>query len=180
VVAFIGNWVGDSGAAAVNQIVVPSGFVAHGNLMGGAAAVTAFSVPNSTDGVDISGNTLQTYSVGVALGSSVNNTQIGPNVRSSVTTYVSGTGNSGVLLLTNGTSVLYGAAQHLGDLSTDRGIGPGTPAVATQAGRIYQGSGVPSNSNGNNGDVYFRTDTPGTANQRMYMKSAGAWVALTL
>ncbi len=60
------------------------------------------------------------------------------------------------------------------------GIRPGTAAGATQAGNLFMGSGVPSNSNGNNGDFYFRTDTPGTANQRLYIRSAGAWVALTL
>lgn len=40
---------------------------------------------------------------------------------------------------------------------------------------IYSGSGVPSSGLGANGDFYFRTDTPGTANQRLYVKSAGAW-----
>lgn len=31
---------------------------------------------------------------------------------------------------------------------------------------------------GGNGDVYFRTDTPGVANQRLYNKQAGAWVGI--
>lgn len=53
-----------------------------------------------------------------------------------------------------------------------------TAAGASQAGRIYQGSGAPSNANGNNGDVYFRTDTPATANQRLYIRSAGAWIGI--
>lgn len=57
-------------------------------------------------------------------------------------------------------------------------IGLSTPAGAAQSGSIYQGSGAPSNANGNNGDFYFRTDTPGTANQRIYVKSAGAWVGI--
>jgi hypothetical protein len=55
---------------------------------------------------------------------------------------------------------------------------PSTPANAAQNGSLFQGSGAPSNTNGNNGDVYFRTDTPGTANQRIYIKSAGAWVGI--
>jgi hypothetical protein len=59
------------------------------------------------------------------------------------------------------------------------GMSPGTFGF-TQGGTIWQGSGVPSNSSGSNGDVYFRTDTPGTSSQRIYMKSAGAWVALTV
>ncbi len=41
----------------------------------------------------------------------------------------------------------------------------------------YTGIGVPPNSLRNNGDLYIRSDTPGTGNQRLYMKSAGAWVA---
>lgn len=60
------------------------------------------------------------------------------------------------------------------------GISPGTELGANQAGQIFQGSGVPNNANGNNGDFYFRTGTPGTANQRIYQRSAGAWVALTV
>jgi len=46
------------------------------------------------------------------------------------------------------------------------------------ASTIYSGTGVPSNSIGANGDFYFRTDTPGSANQRLYVKSAGAWVGI--
>lgn len=52
----------------------------------------------------------------------------------------------------------------------------GTP----QTNNIWQGSGVPSNGEGVNGDIYFRTDIPGTANQRIYIKSAGAWIALAV
>lgn len=57
---------------------------------------------------------------------------------------------------------------------------PPTDAAAAQTNGIYMGSGVPNNANGANGDFYFRTDTPGTANQRLYIRSAGAWVALVL
>jgi hypothetical protein len=57
-------------------------------------------------------------------------------------------------------------------------IGLGTPAGLSQSGSITQGSGAPSNANGNNGDYYFRTDTPGTANQRIYVKSAGVWTGI--
>jgi len=55
---------------------------------------------------------------------------------------------------------------------------PATDALAQQGGSIFMGSGVPSNSNGTNGDVYLRTDTPGVANQRIYVKSAGTWVGI--
>ena len=43
---------------------------------------------------------------------------------------------------------------------------------------IYLSSGAPAAGLGNNGDFYFRSDTPGTANQRIYVKSAGAWVGI--
>jgi hypothetical protein len=46
------------------------------------------------------------------------------------------------------------------------------------SGRIYGGSGVPAAGLGSNGDFYFRTDTPGTVNQRLYVKSAGAWTGI--
>lgn len=41
---------------------------------------------------------------------------------------------------------------------------------------IQVGSGAPSG--GSNGDFYFRTDTPGTSNQRLYVKSAGSWTGI--
>lgn len=55
----------------------------------------------------------------------------------------------------------------------------------------WVGSGAPSLTNvptgGNAGEYYFRTDTPGTANQRIYICTVGTgngtlgtWVALTL
>ena len=63
-------------------------------------------------------------------------------------------------------------------VSVTGALHPGTPAGATQAGAIYGGSGAPNNAQGNNGDFFFRTDTPGTANQRIYVRSAGAWVGI--
>jgi len=51
---------------------------------------------------------------------------------------------------------------------------PGTPAGAFQSSLgIYGGAGVPSNSNGVNGDIYFNS-TGGTGTT-MYQKRAGAW-----
>jgi len=46
----------------------------------------------------------------------------------------------------------------------------------TAGNGITQGSGAPSKPNGNNpvaGDIWFRTDTPGTANQRIYICTTG-------
>lgn len=59
-------------------------------------------------------------------------------------------------------------------------IHPSNFGVRQTANTIWMGSGAPSNANGANGDFYFRTDTPGTANQRIYIKAAGAWTALAV
>ena len=78
-----------------------------------------------------------------------------------------------------GGATKVGAAFMSGDVDIVGGrFAPPTPAFGAQVGAVFQGSGVPSNTNGNNGDIYFRTDTPATANQRIYVKSAGAWIAI--
>ena len=49
----------------------------------------------------------------------------------------------------------------------------------TSAGPTLLGNfGAPNNANGSNGDFYLRNDTPGTANQRLYVKIAGAWTGI--
>jgi hypothetical protein len=48
----------------------------------------------------------------------------------------------------------------------------------TNGPMLFAFSGLPSASWGSNGDYYFRQDTPGTVNQRIYVKSAGAWVGI--
>jgi hypothetical protein len=65
----------------------------------------------------------------------------------------------------------------LRDLPTG-GTRPTTPVGAVQTGVVYMGKGVPSNANGNSGDFYFRTDTPGTANQRLYVKNGTTWTGI--
>ena len=55
---------------------------------------------------------------------------------------------------------------------------PGTPALAPQAGAIYMGAGEPACAQGKDGDVYFRTDTPGVALQRIYVRAGGVWVGI--
>lgn len=54
-------------------------------------------------------------------------------------------------------------------------ISPATLLGASQTGVIYMDSGAPDNAKGNNGDFYFRTGTPATSNQRVYVKAAGSW-----
>ena len=40
---------------------------------------------------------------------------------------------------------------------------------------LYGGDGAPATALGADGDYYFRRDTPGTANQRLYVKASGSW-----
>lgn len=80
----------------------------------------------------------------------------------------------------------YLAASNLYVLNNSGGGSlPTFPAIQSQNGirpnnqsAIYTVSGVPPNSLGANGEYAFRIDTPGTANQRLYVKSAGAWVGI--
>jgi hypothetical protein len=49
-----------------------------------------------------------------------------------------------------------------------------TTAVSVGGAVLRGGSGVPATSLGAVGDYYFRTDTPGTSLQRIYVKTAAA------
>lgn len=71
----------------------------------------------------------------------------------------------------NGNTPLLGANSFGGLLLSNFG-------VAISGGALYGGTGAPPNGNGSNGDFFLRTDTPGTANQRLYVKSAGVWVGI--
>jgi hypothetical protein len=138
--------------------------------------------------IAVSGGTLATYGNGyfnasgtpiancIALSGTGSLFEHGTKLASGITGFVANTSSG--FLATYGN--VWGNNQVNGAFSVNNGVRPGTPALAYQTGNIFQGSGVPSNTNGNNGDIYFRTDTPGTANQRMYIKSAGSWLALTL
>ena len=83
---------------------------------------------------------------------------------------------------TNATTVTHNQAS--GGPRTDIFSGPvqvnasGAPGSASPGITLWSGSGVPVNTTGSNGDIYFRSDTPGTANQRLYVRSAGAWLGI--
>jgi hypothetical protein len=47
-----------------------------------------------------------------------------------------------------------------------------------QAATLWSGNSAPSNSLGSNGNFYFRTDTPSTSNQRLYVKVSNSWVGI--
>jgi hypothetical protein len=47
------------------------------------------------------------------------------------------------------------------------------------ASSLFSGTGAPATGLGAVGDYYFRTDTPSTANQRIYVKTAAAvWTGI--
>lgn len=50
------------------------------------------------------------------------------------------------------------------------------PSGNTAGNQIWQQSGVPGASLGNNGDYYFRTD--GSGSNHLYFKTGGSWTAL--
>ncbi len=57
-----------------------------------------------------------------------------------------------------------------------RRFAPGTPAGAAQTGVLSCVTGVPSNGDGANGDLCWRTD--GGAGTTIYQRRAGAWVGI--
>lgn len=67
----------------------------------------------------------------------------------------------------------------LARLSAVAAVSPLTPAGEPQAGTLHMGAGAPDGALGRDGDHYLRTGTPGVANQRHYVKSAGAWVGIS-
>lgn len=55
----------------------------------------------------------------------------------------------------------------------------GTTNGTTAGPRQWGGTGAPATGLGAVGDYYFRSDTPGTANQRIYVKTAAAvWTGI--
>ena len=94
-----------------------------------------------------------------------------------------GTGNTDILTFQASDTSIHS----IGNISVDAGarfiISGSTGSVSFTGGpgsSLFSGTGVPGVGLGSNGDFYFRVDTPGTANQRIYIKSAGAWVALVV
>lgn len=86
---------------------------------------------------------------------------------------------SGSVVLSSGpvlTTPTLGAATGT-TLSLSSFIRPGTAAGAAQtASGLFAGTGAPSNTDGQNGDFYFRSD--GGALTTIYQRRAGAWVGI--
>ena len=121
-VTFAGNWTGDQGTTASTQINAGNGWLIAGNYLGGKSTTTCIAIPNNASGITIQGNEFDTHSVAISVGTTVNNLFIGANDRQSVTTYVSGTPNSGAYVLTNGTQTFYGAASFTSAVALSAGL----------------------------------------------------------
>jgi hypothetical protein len=88
---------------------------------------------------------------------------------------------------TNGHLILYAAGAEAArfnpttlSFQAKGKIYPPTDAGAQQtAAGIYAGSGAPNNSNGSDGDYYFRSDGTVAGDTLIYHKEAGSWVACT-
>jgi hypothetical protein len=78
--------------------------------------------------------------------------------------------NSGNVQLGNGSLTASN------NVSAYGGLQAGNNSVL--GGSMWSGSGAPAAGLGANGDQYHRTDTPAVAGQRIYIKSAGAWLSL--
>lgn len=89
----------------------------------------------------------------------------------------------GQINITNGAAIKFGAALDTdlyrlaaGSLATDGHLTSFGSMSPGGAGNVTQGSGAPSKPAGNNptaGDIWFRTDTPSTSDQRIYICTTG-------
>lgn len=135
------------------------GDIVHSNIGSDFTGKVDFWQPiNAADGIVFPANTHGLSGPGIH----GDGTNLYVEVGSGATLYLrpDGANNNGMLAL-NKTS---------GEQHYDSG--------GTLRSAFLYGTGAPSNSNGSNGDFYFRQDTPGTANQRIYVKSAGTWTGV--
>jgi hypothetical protein len=153
-------------ANAITSYLADSGtntFVDYVNQSTGVHSLTVpFSLSNTSGTVAFAANnaTQVKASSGTALGFSSG---------SDASTSGMDTGLSrsaaGVLAIGNGT---------VGDAT---GTFYGTKLQFLSATTFTSGSGAPP-AGGNSGDYYFRTGTPGVANQRIYINNAGTWTGI--
>lgn len=171
----------DNGTNTVIEANIEGGSITN-FIVGGPNAIGRFIGKNFTYTTNVftgTDNDVATISIGNAASSLLN------TMNGSVTgmAFKSITGNGAPIKIRARASLDTWIAQFenygggaVARINTEGGIQPGSPSgTFTAANAIYQGSGVPSNANGNNGDFYFRTDTPGTSNQRLYVKASGSW-----
>lgn len=154
-------------------------FAFHGNIGMNIIDGTDTPAPSYGKGVGVR---FDTFSVGVRCQSTQSPgwqfTNLGVNASSAPVSLPAGGGTSPKMYVRGGTfwgaaTTPSNAANGVLDIDGVEGFN-GTSAAPA----ILYGSGAPSNSIGVNGSYYMRVDTPGTANQRMYVKSAGSWVGI--
>jgi Pectate lyase superfamily protein len=178
----IGN---DSGTTIFDNPIIDSNFINTGpngqavvNITIGAKC-KYFSFTNNTivgcDLIIVSGAVLGSF-----VGNRINTTPpVGYDSAGGVSTenlhLIQDSSNAALIGMSGGVAYVNQAWQTGGQVYP-----PSANNGATQSSYgIWAGSGAPSNSYGNNGDYYFRGDTPSTSNQRIYIKnSSGFWVSL--
>lgn len=127
---------------------------------GSAQSNGVYIAAGASDRYAIVGNDLNNNTTSLNDGGSGSNKQIVGNVPNTIASVLSGNLN-----------VSTGDAQFVAH------VYPGTPAIAQQtACGLLAGTGAPNNANGNNGDVYFRSD--GGSLTTIYQKRAGSWVGI--
>lgn len=87
---------------------------------------------------------------------------------------------SKIVSFNNATTVIgYAGSFATPTFSFNAGTGAVRPGTSTGLGSsLYSGSGVPDGALGAAGDFYFRYDTPGVVNQRLYVKAGGTWTSI--
>jgi hypothetical protein len=173
--SFSGGHIRGSGAA-IKLGNGEAGTAAGDLLFNGIHIVTAdvgidiFGPSDPTDynqNVNIIGCQIDNCSTATVRMDKMQNCRIGPN---------SSTANVGVTL-TNCTNIF---SEDRNTFYFPKPIYPGDPSGTQQnAAGLSAGSGAPSDSDGSNGDFYFRSDGTVLGNTAIYHKEAGAWVALT-
>ena len=80
-------------------------------------------------------------------------------------------------LTVSGTLVVSGVTTHNGIVNMAAALRLATPAgVAQTASQLWAGSGAPNDTNGANGDFYFRSD--GGTGTWLYNRASGTWTGI--
>ena len=177
----------DAGTSLIRGLVIQGNFFTTGPNGGNSAVTNDVRLGSKVRELSLIGNTFATSdfveAVGVTLGISAGNrssTTMPPGYRGDGTVSVDtlffhkASEPDVSMTVTSGLMNVNYPFQSFGE------IYPGSASVLgnqTTCG-VWAGTGAPNNANGSNGHFYFRSDTPATANQRIYVKSGGSWVGI--
>ncbi len=162
--------------------------VLHGNASGnpsfGAVSLTtdvSGTLPATRGGTGVSNNSASTITISGSFGLTLTIggvTTLTLPASGTVTALGNSTTGSGAIVLETSPTLVtpvLGVATAT-SLSLAGFFRPATPAgIAQSACQLWAGSGAPSNTDGSNGDFYFRGD--GSAGTFIYNKAAGTWTA---